>query len=411
MKVEDTIRENVDHMTRAVHPRTGLADDAIRQAHTSRRRVRIAVAGSTAAVAGLGAFLVVDPGGLRDGFDTPAANAPLPAASDTRIDFDDLPLGSPPEVPWLADGAIHDVSGSTSFGVDVSAVSIRRVDGGHVVKAVPPADAPFDDVETVPDWPHARLFFVPQDGEATVLAEGRVTTVAVSPSGKRVAWGMADLTDASGDFNDQDDMRSSLTVADVRTGEVIDEITEIPAMMSSPAGFLGEDRVLYASDRNKTPLGTFLWEIGGDTSRWRDGGSVVAVSASAGLAAVRPRGGPTEIVGVESGEVLWSVERTIATPLDTLAFSPDGQYAAIVENTHVVIRDARTGEEVRRIMVETPEHPRWESDDSLVFGAYQDTTQAALVRCPVEGDCELATEPRQLDDDPHTRDNPYRLGT
>ncbi|WP_275261795.1 hypothetical protein [Jiangella aurantiaca] len=39
-----------------------------------------------------------------------------------------------------------------------------------------------------------------------------------------------------------------------------------------------------------------------------------------------------------------------------------------------------------------------------------DESDSALVRCSVGGDCELATAPRQIDDDPGTFDSPYVLG-
>jgi hypothetical protein len=76
----------------------------------------------------------------------------------------------------------------------------------------------------------------------------------------------------------------------------------------------------------------------------------------------------------------------------------------------LVVVEARTGEEVLRIDVESTQRFAWEPNGDLVFEAWQDSSRMALVRCSLDGDCELATEPRTADAPPDAPKPPYHLG-
>jgi hypothetical protein len=133
----------------------------------------------------------------------------------------------------------------------------------------------------------------------------------------------------------------------------------------------------------------------------------------------------TAVVDTESGQVLWTADY-----LSARTFSPDGEYAAFVQGwfeavdeeagqqgsasadprVDLVVVEARTGEEVLRIEVESTQRFAWEPDGNLVLEAWQDSSQMALVRCSLDGECELATEPRIADVPPDASQPPYHLG-
>jgi hypothetical protein len=135
----------------------------------------------------------------------------------------------------------------------------------------------------------------------------------------------------------------------------------------------------------------------------------------------------TAVVDTATDEVLW----TTTNRLSAHAFSPDGRFAVFFDapspddlreaeaagdppstypRRELVVVETQSGDEVARFDAEHPERFAWEPDGSLVFEAWQDSSQMALVRCSLDGECELATEPRIADVPPDASQPPYHLG-
>lgn len=429
MKINEMVKDGVDELARGLPPRPDLADHALRQARRRTRAVRLAVAGgATLAVAGATAISGIDftePAGSDAPELGPAQSGPQTNAAS--ISLDELPTGEAPAVPWFAEGALHVGDNQVPFDVDVRFLgSLRRVEGGYLA-AVTPGAAPVGSHEH-------PLYFVADDGSTTVLADGWVPGGArTSADGSLIAW-------AAGDWNAEftgRETNTTLVVADATTGDVLHERPASLGPDTEVIGFLDENRILVTAANNSYE-GVYVWDVAADTvDPWMDGyDGAMALTSSGDIGAFVASGddGTYTVVDTAAEEVLWTTGRLAAN-----AFSPDGQYAAIVQapdgaatagelrememredaaasststdgRMNLVIVEARTGEEVLTLDVEFPERFAWEPDGDLVFEAWQDSRQMALVRCSLDGECELATEPRTADVPPDASQPPYHLG-
>ncbi|WP_116951075.1 WD40 repeat domain-containing protein [Jiangella endophytica] len=439
MNVDDLLKTTVDDAVRDVPP--GFADGAIRRGRRARRLARAAAGGGAALVVAAAAVAaVVVPSSLRDSAEPPAvdrppAEEPAPGMPDVVLDLGALGRGPEPAVPWYEPaGILHFGTEQSPHVIESDYPALRRVDGGFVV---------WDELSL--DQPERSLVFVPGSGGHTVeIAGGPISLPVVSPDGTRVAWAVSN--------GDRDTDTSTLLVADATTGEVQEELPGVPGPSTRPMGFLDDDTILVQAGAN-TVSGLHTWELGGGLTPYRDETAVDAMSPAGDLLALTGAAGGIDVVDVASDATLWTLRDGYP-----LAFSPDGSYLAVgtepVRNwltpedlatarpgdviardehevtvtqdmldtaarypdgwdhlEHLVVLDARTGAELLRVEGELPElSVVWESGTSVVFSAYQDSAEAALVRCTVRASCELATEPAVLDDDPDTYDIPYRLG-
>ncbi|HEX5995178.1 MAG TPA: hypothetical protein VFY84_08575, partial [Jiangellales bacterium] len=197
-------------------------------------------------------------------------------------------------------------------------------------------------------------------------------------------------------------------------------------------GFLDEKRILVNAADN-SDQGVYVWDLAADTiDPWMDGyDGATTLTSSGGIGAFVADGDDgtttTAFIDTATEEVLW----TTTNWLIALAFSPDGRYAAFFEvpwpdylrdaeaagdapstypRRELVVVETRSGDEVARLDIEHAARFAWEPDGSLVFEAWQDSSQMALVRCDLDGDCELATEPRATDIHPDAAQPPYHLG-
>ncbi|MBB5791362.1 hypothetical protein [Jiangella mangrovi] len=397
MNLEELLRTAVDDGVRSVPP--GLADGAIRRAKRQRRTTRIAVAGGVAAFGlAAAAIAVVDPTEIR-------TDAPPAGGTDgTVVDLAHLDAGPPPEIAWYADGALHHGTESTPFDLETDyPVIIRLPDGYLVWESVPGPDSADHT---------ATIWLVPDDGERVELGSGDLTPPVVSAAGDIAAWGVRNDDWVLDEEAREQGVTSSIVVVDLTTGEVAHRLDEAPSPSASPKGFVREDRVVFEAAAN-TAWGAYVWEFDGEVTLLRADTGVDAVSQGTGL--VRLAASPPMTLDLEAGTTLVP-EADPGWPV----YSPGGRYVATITRPgttlgtgtgrdQLVIRDAYSGEEVVRLDTEAPESlPVWENETGLVFGAYQDGATAALVRCTVDGECELATEPQVLDDDPDTFDIPYR---
>jgi hypothetical protein len=339
-----------------------------------------------------------------------------PGETEVTIALDELPTGELPMVPWFADGALHVGASNASFDVDARFLnSLLRVGDGYLA-TVTPNDSPVGAHEN-------PLYLVPDDGAPTMLAGGWVTGVTAGP-GNLVAW-------AAGDWDAEfagEASTTTLTVADATTGDVLHERLAPLGPDTSVVGFLDENRILVTAANNRRE-GVYVWNVDADTlDGWMPGyNAAIALTPSGDIGAFGQDAGEngTVVVDTDSGQVLWTTDY-----LSARTFSPDGQYAAFLQGwfeaideeaaqqgsaseagtANLVVVEARTGEEVLRIDAESTQRFAWEPDGSLVFEAWQDSSQMALVRCSLDGDCELATEPRAADVPPDASQPPYHLG-
>ncbi|WP_116952272.1 WD40 repeat domain-containing protein [Jiangella endophytica] len=423
---EQRLRDALDEFARGVPPRAGLADAVLRQASRRRTVLRLAAAGGTAvAVAAGTTFVLTDPlpaGRVDLGSVDPAAAPPAPAqtpAPDPVIDadLDALPAGAAAAVPWYSGGVIHHGAAEVPFDVEFAAIrSLSAVAGGYVVLT---ADAEGQDGN--------ELWLVSSGGERTRLARGAVYSMAVSADGALLGWAEHDWSAGS---LDDGPGRTLLYVADAATGEVRHrrEQTGADGPVGSVRGFLGPGRVVVDSATN-APSGVYVWDLEADTvTPWTEFGFTTAVSPTGELAAVVPPNeaadrSPAVVDGV-TGEVRWRAPQNAT--IGTGGFSPDGRYVAEVLEIgpppaelprtpgaltsydyayEIVVADAATGAPVRTIRGLQPAVVTWEPDGALLVQAAEDD-RTALVRCFVDGGCELADPIRDTSDG-----RPYDLGS
>ncbi|WP_166356335.1 hypothetical protein [Phytoactinopolyspora limicola] len=384
----------------------------------------------------------------------PDAEPPAPETANDVVDLDDLSSGAAPDTPWYADGTIHLGDTAVPFDADFGSLrALEPVNGGAAVLTTPAGD----------EYEHGpyEVYLVGQDGTVEQLADSITFSLAVSPDGSRIAWAEHEFSADNG----SGPSRTVLNVADATTGELIHtrEQTGDEGHIGGVMGFLEADRLVLDS-ANNSPDGVYVWEPTADTiSPWTDFGFTQVLAPSGEFGVFVPpneaEDSSSAVVDTRTEQVLWSPgEDHVA------AFSPDGRYAAVVaqqgppmfvDGIHVselqhlqagdvidvggtevtvtdemidaasgfddwrdnwdgrsdlVLVDARTGDEVLRRDVEHPGQITWESAESVVFAAWQDGSQMALVRCTVAGACELATEPVDTSAAPDGPRQPYDLG-
>ncbi len=393
MNVEDLLRTAVNDAVKEVPP--GFADGAMRQARRQRRTAGAAAASGVAVFALAAAAVAVDPTDLR------TDPAPAGGPGGGVVELDGLAAGAPPQVPWYEDGALHFSATSTpadvSWDDEADDPIIRRIRDGYVVWTW----------ESDGAYGRSKLTLVHDDGEQVVLADGDVTPPAVSPDGERIAWGVPNREWVLDEEAREDGLTSVVMVADA-AGEVVAELPDAPSPKALPKGIWEDGRVVIEAGANEA-WGVHLWEPGGAVTPVRSDVGIDA--ASAGNLAVLTGAGGAEVTDLVTGAVLRPFHDG-GEP----RFSADSQYLASISRPgefedpdELVIRDNLSGEEVLRVAFRAVHGLAWETPTTVVVDAYDDTG-AALVRCAVGGDCELATEQRPVDDDPATFDSPYVLG-
>ena len=373
MNLEDLLKTAVDDGVRSVPP--GFADGAIRRARRQRRNTRIAVAGSVAAFAlAAAAVAVVDPADPRT--EAPPAESPDPAPDllvDDVTDFDAVPTGSVPSLPWYADGALHFEDTSTPFDVPFTELSLDRVDGGFVALVRD-------------DQPGAVLYLVRDGAEPVQVHAGTLSEVVVSPDGGAFAWA---TPTSAGDGP----ARGMVTVTDARTGRDRFSHAEFHAS-AHPVHFAGADEVVIET----TAGGVLQYATvrpGTSPASWPDpvpsDGSQAAMSPDGRLVATVD--GMTHVIWDRSAEqAIWRLEPGQRDP----RFSPDSRLLASVSADGVAVHDALSGAAADFFRAIDAGPPRWESATTVVFIARPadgDAAAEALVRCTVGVGCELATEP------------------
>ncbi|TDC49561.1 hypothetical protein E1212_17980 [Jiangella ureilytica] len=427
MTLEDHLRDALDDLVTRVPPRAGLADAVLREANRRRAKVRLATAGTTVAAVAAGTmFVVADPLAV-DGADLgtigPAAREPAdagdPGPGTVDLDVAGLAEGpAPAGAPWITDGVLRVDDQEFALPDDISRIqTIEAVAGGVAVLTVPPAESPDGS-------PDLRLLLLSPDGGRTELGDGPIYGFGVSADRTLIAWARHDWATHAPDGGPG---RTLLYVADAATGEVLHERVQSGdgGSMGSVRGFLGDGRVLLDAATN-APTGLALWDPEADTvTPWTGYGFANAVSPGAGLAVLSPTNEAANRVPAvvdADGETRWELPPDTHVPQH--GFSPDGRHLAVIVSPglteaqeraerrlqdeggyatidvprSVVVFDAVTGERELTVDGTEPGTVTWEPDGSLVFEVWNDDrTVAGLVRCSLDGRCELAARPQDVD--------------
>lgn len=442
MTLEDHVRDALDDLVTRVPPRAGLADAVLREAHRRRTRVRLAATGGAAVAVAAGTLFVIAGPLALDGADLgtvgPAAGDPADDAPDgapddapddapdqgatgpvtVTVDVTQLAEGAPPDVPWYAAGVLHVGGQAIPFADDISGFrSIQEVAGGLAVLTVPPTEDSVDQ-----DYNRFELLLLSPGGGRTELGRGAIYDIAVSGDGTRIAWAEHDWTTETVDAGPG---RTVLRIADASTGQVLHEREQTGAdgSIGVAKGFLADGRVMLDNATN-APGGIALWDPMADTvTPWGDAEFTQAVSPAGDLVVVSPGNDGAPAIVDAAGSVVWRL--TSDHHIGPHAFSPDGGMLAVVAapglisgeelsdalmaggedpnedvERSVVVFDARTGEPVLTIDGVEPGALRWEAAQSLVFEARgKDDTSMRLVRCSLDGQCEVAAPDKGLSPD------------
>jgi hypothetical protein len=432
-------KDNPDQLSAALRRIAGQSEptaaDPAAAVRQKARRLRTQRAAATAVI-GAAAVALVVPMGITlfpDGrkqeanvattttatTDTPTPT-PTPTPQATRgkdgvlersIDLDKLPRGKAPQVPWYANGVIHDGQTAIRFRGDFTNInSMHKVRGGYLVL-----------VDYEGEFTSSReLFLVKPNGQRQSLDResggGLIFEPAVSDDGTQVAWSRF-----GGEIGSR--AETKLNVFDITAGEVTyaKEIFGGEASMLEARAFLGS-KVLVNRATNALSKPVKIWDPQrGTLTDWHDSFDLAGHTPDGSLAAVITSGSRDEgcfaVLELPSKRQLW---RSCEFNHNDVYFSRGNRYVASPnfdvdhEGTESAFRDgkkiepppppkitsslniftARTGEPVLRIKDHSPYQIAWESEDTLLFTAYtgpdKDPRQA-IVRCTTTGACELAT--------------------
>jgi hypothetical protein len=316
---------------------------------------------------------------------------PLPRrtlpAKETKVilDIDKLPKGKAPGVPYYADGAIHD-GGRT---VEVpgtrpdSYVNFVPVAGGYAVQ--------------IGEGSEGRSMLLSSTGEKirdlpVMSAHVPQILPAVSEDGRLLAW---PEWDAGGSGNGE------LVVADATTGEVRYRMRVDGAQFPYPAGFVGAQVVLtddYGGYvRLWEPESGRLTPIRGVTYAHNTDGSELLVTP------MDSDPDKYEVVNARTGARPWGAK----AGFHGLMLMKHGPYAYAQErkgdgerpqDNVMTVFDAPTGRRLLELTGYVDQGTAAEPDGSVLISAVSDDRErGALVRCTIDGKCELATQPKGLE--------------
>lgn len=328
----------------------------------------------------------------------PGAEVPV-----TTIDFDQLSQGATPGQPWYLSGVLHGPEGETSYdGTEVSIDNFGGLDdGSYLIRG-----------EDNGDGDYGKILHVDDGGIPQVYDEGPMASqVVIDDNGQNAAWVRWSVDNAG------QPTASTAVYADASTGKVLSTVP-VDAVVE-PTEFVNGRVILESTDGGRDAL---RWAPGSTPEEWKGTRSTPASSVESGLTArtvakTGDDGQPCAQVldtskPSDRDEVLWE-----SCDLVVEQFSPDGRYAAAIDTrtdglgaSGYTIVEARTGTPVRRIDTDLTRRITVEDDGSFVFDARDRNPErgpTALVRCPVEGDCELATEPVEYPENPEAW--PYLL--
>lgn len=301
------------------------------------------------------------------------------------LDLDMLSKGAPPEVPWYADGVLHDGTEQVPVGAvpDRAEVRFSTTAYGYLVRIT----------ENTDTEPERSAYLLGPDDQRIELPYA--TTPIVSADGRRLAWSVPES-------GAEPPAPTRLVTADAATGVVLARSKVVArSYVVEALGFLGGE-VVFSADANGTGF-TARWDPEtGEVTRVDSVERGSDVDADGRLVAELPirQGANGPCIGVfdltADDRELWQ-DCTIGAG----RFAVDGSY--VVAAYEGKLFDPSTGERRVRIrhhlvndMLDLADF-QLEPDGDLVFVATTTNPgRQAIVRCSPEGDCELATEIHEM---------------
>ncbi|WP_233506834.1 hypothetical protein [Jiangella anatolica] len=371
--LENTLATELRRRSGDVLTTPGLAGRARRQARTLRRRRAVAAGAATAL-----ALVVAVPAvlSLRDGPQTAPPVRPAPTSSTTtELVVDGMRVGAPPSIGYLAGDTFHRTDGST-VELPAGLRDVLEVPGG------------FYGTSLTATGPEIQNFDESGRYQSTLDGAGPV----LSPDGALMAYY---------------DANSGVVWAgppDGGTGPLSHAVP--PGQRVDPVGFLDDHRLVSNVETDAEPwAGVHIdgFGVGPDDGAWEtppwDVLRVGAVSTGAGLVA-----GMTESSDTGS---CWAVfEDGAAEPLwrtcdySFTRFSLDGRHLLGTApspddegNPFAVIVNARTGAVVHTYTGRFVHDAAFEDNEHVLISVVLDgggEREAALLRCDLDGACELA---------------------
>lgn len=396
-----TLRQHADHAVRG-RDLTGAAIDRARRIR-GRRRAATVTAGLALIAATIPVTLNLTGGDDR----TEPINTPTPTVEETapptptedadaetrvpsgpiEVDLAELPSGDPPDVPYVDTGAATIVDGEARVPFEENEIdSIRQVTGGYLIN--------------VYGGTEPGLFLVGDDGGTQRLSTSTGYVASSADGGQSIAW--SEHTD--------DGSSSTLVLADGMGNERYRAPVDYSVNVW---GFL-RGRVLIQPTEEQTAQ---LWnpETGDITDVEGAVGALATDGAEQAAIITEFRGIEerpcTAVVdtAIDNRELWSSCEQRVET------FSPYGRYISTIDAQtdglgppEIRVTDLSSGRELLTLRADLFQRTSWEADGSLLAEVVKDNQQA-IVRCDLEGSCELATSPRPYDLDALSDPRPYVL--
>lgn len=347
---------------------------------------------------------------------TPQATVDLEGLKDVRLDLSEIRTGRTPAIPWIEGQTLHRGAADVPVGP------------GRAVPDPAPLVFPFADgalrYEARNGISGSRIERLNADGG--LVGTTPATTPVASWDGRHVAW-----WEPVGHWVQLGDATTGAVTTVHATGRwSFWSPIPHPTWQVTVVGWIGADDVLVRAPGPGNKSDEFWRTSGREVPAWT-GQRYVAVSAEAGVALVEdhPYTDPTGVdanclsaVDIETSAPVWRRCFQLgdqAYPALTPVFSADGKRLAVAsfsittgEPGYELVLDTASGNMIARFDVGRYEgdqwgfetelsSPRFEDDGHLLAvadwrrhdatGAPIPTTDEAVVRCAVDGGCELAT--------------------
>lgn len=391
--MSDQLEQRLERMLDRRAAAAGEGDTLVRNARERGQRL-IRRRRITAGVACLAVLALGVPVGLNNlGTDekvvvptktsTPQPKLPERTAEVT-IDLGKLPEGPPPDLPYYADGAIHDDGRTVPIDKKGNEfVDFEPVADGYVVRLSYGSTARTMLIDSngdkIRDLPPSERF---PGGEKDAYLP------YVSADGRSLVWSELQAGAAA----------DRVVVADTRTGEVRADASFDYAERVYPAGFVG-DRIVVTTDM-ATPGETKLWNPANDkVSPLPEAGSVVSTDGGDRLLAMpTDQNGCPGVLTARTGKPLWRSCEVYGDVYGWPVATHDSYLFAVNEvepdEGMPLVLDPESGRRVLEIDgVRVDTSAGSEPDGDLLFvGIDYELGKSALVRCSLEGSCERASE-------------------
>jgi hypothetical protein len=390
-------------------PRVDLADAALSKARGIRRR-RTVLSGAAALVAvaiavPVGAVLVNDDGSKdHTASDPTTTNGPIVLPQHKQVSIAALDAGDEPRVPYIDAGEFVDVSGTRHAAEPENnkiVTDAAKLEDGTLL---------FQQEEVRP------VITYTTNGAPTDLPEAKSVTRPAIDHGTEAAVFAINNRDANGQPSDGD----TLVYAKALNGNsnTVETGMDVRQVMGAYNGQV----VFNAVDDKHQVVGAVMMAAGGSevTTPWSNLRSVTAVSPDesllAGLRATGyPRGQKNCAVMVQSAD---SAELWTTCDWNPVEFSPDGSRVLALDSgteglgpNLMAVMDANTGSIVAEYSTDGVfGRATFDADADSIVAVVAEGGQASIVRCTIDGQCDLATPPATVPGtEPEAVLRPYQL--